>query len=158
MVKDKITSSVITGNWLAISDRFELIYDGCIDSSFVPQINYHFYVEMALSGCKHLCETVHDVTCTLLTFVPLQRSCILQEIPWLYNKPDCILAEVYHRHRRARMYVEVFMHEIICPYIRYQTSVVCVIRTWQSYCFHRIPHHFMQFWGYGWWKVQLWAE
>ena len=86
------------------SDQFELIQNDCIDHAFVPSVTYDFYVEMALSGCKHLCETVHDVTCGMITFVPLQRSCVLhplQDIPVVIDEPDCILAEVYRRHRTA---------------------------------------------------------
>ena len=92
-----------------ILDSFELKASGCIDPAFVPLITYDFYVEMALSGCKHLCESVHDMTCTIITFVPLQRSCILhplQAIPWVKNVSGCIWAETYHRHRSVGMYNE----------------------------------------------------
>ena len=148
-------------NRFVISDQFDLIYDGCIDSSFVPLINYNFYVEMALSGCKHLCETVHDVTCTMLTFVPEQRSCILhplQNIPRLDDHPDCIFAEVYHRHRRVGMYVEIVWHINVCRNRKCKTPYACVALTLWSYCLRRTPHDVMHLWGSGRWQVHIWAK
>ena len=62
------------------------------------------YVEMALSGCKYLCRSLHNYTCTLIIFLPNARSCIL--LPWrnitVENKEgDCQFVELHYRHRKG---------------------------------------------------------
>ena len=39
--------------------------------------HYHLYVEVTLSVCKYLCEHLHNDTCTMILFVPANRSCYL---------------------------------------------------------------------------------
>ena len=85
------------------ADEFTKEITGCISNDVQMGGIYSLYVEMALSGCKYLCQFLHDDACTLIIFIPNARSCIL--LPWysitpVTNSQDCDLVELYHRHRK----------------------------------------------------------
>lgn len=79
----------------------------CISSQFLlSQINAtHQYSEIAVSGCKYLCQHLHDTTCSRVFYFPGNRSCILtsrQEIPLKYlirGAADCQRVVIHERTR-----------------------------------------------------------
>ena len=84
-------------------DKFIQYASGCIPSDLKIGGVYNLYVEMTLSGCKYLCQFLHDYTCTLIIFAPRVRSCILlpsRNITMGNNFENCKFVELYHRHRK----------------------------------------------------------
>ena len=87
--------------------NFTKLWAGCIRNDVQVRGIHHLYVEITLSGCKYLCEFLHDSTCTLIIFLPKIRSCIL--LPW-HNIPtdngthNCEWAELHYKYRKRGKY------------------------------------------------------
>ena len=43
---------------------------GCLGDDYKKPESGIEYVELALSGCQHLCNTIHDITCTSILHFP----------------------------------------------------------------------------------------
>ena len=103
---------------LILGDVYLLEKTGCIDKLYNPQETANYYVEITLSGCKYLCEFLHDLTCTLLVWIPSQRSCILQPLlaTSLLHEANpcngCLYAEILHRQRKTGHCYDVIMSSI----------------------------------------------
>ena len=103
---------------LILGDVYLLEKTGCINKLYNPQETANYYVEITLSGCKYLCEFLHDLTCTLLVWIPSQRSCILQpllETSLLHEANPCngcLYAEILHRQRKTGHCYDVIMSSI----------------------------------------------
>ena len=77
--------------------------EGCLPGSYTPTDPHVFYVEVTLNGCKHLCQQLHDVTCTRIVFLPVQRSCYLQPdraVSLVGNIEKCVAVVIFNRQRR----------------------------------------------------------
>ena len=102
-----------------LGDLYFVVSTGCIYDLHSPQETVNHYVEVTLSGCKYLCEFLHDLTCTLLVWIPSQRSCILkplEETSSLYDakaSSSCLYAEIIRRQRKTgKGVVGVFAHSV----------------------------------------------
>ena len=85
-------------------DNYTLVDKGCLPGDYVPNNTYQLYVEVTLTGCKYLCERLHDVACSLLVMLPLHRSCYLQPDQRVLLTEDvrgCFNALIYKRHRQT---------------------------------------------------------
>ena len=83
-------------------DEYVLGDEGCLPEDHVPSVIHNIYVEVTFSGCKHLCERLHDDTCSQIVFLPFRRSCYLQpqeDLTLIRNSNRCIDALVYRRSR-----------------------------------------------------------
>ena len=83
-------------------DEYIQSEEGCLPSSYTPPDTHIFYVEVTLNGCQHLCQQLHDVTCTRIVFLPTQRSCYLQpdrDVSLLGKSEDCLTAMIFNRKR-----------------------------------------------------------
>ena len=97
---------------------------GCLADDYQPAISGNYYVEITLSGCKYLCENLHDLTCTLIVYLPSLRSCFLQPLQMVTferSGQGCTAAELHHRNRQTG-----------------QSPGGCIIRSWSAY--HRSFH------------------
>ena len=73
--------------------------EGCLSERYSPPDTSAFYVEVTLNGCKHLCQQLHDVTCTRIVFLPTYRSCYLQpdrKVSLMGNSDDCVAVMVFN--------------------------------------------------------------
>ena len=88
---------------IAELDEYALTDEGCLPSRYEPGVIHSLYVEVTFSGCKRLCERLHDDTCSQIVFLSHRRSCYLQppqELTLTHASDGCIVALVYRRHRR----------------------------------------------------------
>ena len=93
-------------DWITIElsdiNQYTLSDQGCLPTDYSPRVSYNFYVEVTLDGCKYLCQRLHDITCTQIVFLPVQRSCYLQpdqDVPLQENMKGCSDAMIYKRKR-----------------------------------------------------------
>ena len=89
--------------FLDTKDEFTLFARGCIPKDFELRSVHNLYVEMTLSGCKYLCQFLHDQTCSMIIFLLDIRSCIL--LPWHNitvdnNLQECDLVQLHYRRRQ----------------------------------------------------------
>ena len=86
-----------------ISNAFENMGGGCVSQNFELNGQYNLYVEINLSGCRHLCMFLHNSTCTMVMFLPNARSCLLlalQNISFADKYTGCRKVELYRRNRQ----------------------------------------------------------
>ena len=85
------------------ANDFEKVGVGCVSDDFKPTGIYNFYVEVNLSGCKYLCMSLHNSTCTFVMFLPNTRSCILLpriNISIIDEFSGCRRVEIHRKHRQ----------------------------------------------------------
>lgn len=72
---------------------------------------YYFnYREMTLSACKHLCTSLHDLTCSTILFMPTNRSCLLVpriDVTSISGGKTCIYTEIFQRQRCLSNYYTI---------------------------------------------------
>ena len=81
---------------------FRNIGSGCLSNDHKLNDIHNLYVEINLSGCKYLCQYLHNKTCTLVMFLPNSRSCVLlplQHISILDEHASCKKVEIYRKQR-----------------------------------------------------------
>lgn len=70
------------------------------------------YVDVTFEGCKSLCQNLHDLTCSVIVFLPLTRSCFLQPLATVRTAiigQNCSFAQIYKRVRCAGIYHRPFV-------------------------------------------------
>ena len=73
---------------------------GCINADYRPIGPYQFYAEIPLSACKYLCQYKHDAVCSMVLYLPLNRSCYLHPVREpVGNRDGCDNAVWYKRQR-----------------------------------------------------------
>ena len=73
---------------------------GCVSEDFRPIPPFYRYVEVPLSACKYLCQYQHDAVCTMVLYLPNDRSCYLYPLREpVGDRQGCGNAIWYRRHR-----------------------------------------------------------
>ena len=86
-------------------ERYDRITRGCLANDYRAEVTYQKYVEVSLSGCIYLCRHLHDLTCSMILYVPANRSCILQPAQdVVFVTENCTYTEIHHRQRRVGKY------------------------------------------------------
>ena len=85
----------------------------CLKPDYKPKQdpNYFTYVDVTLLGCKYLCQTLHDLPCSQIIYMPFRQTCVLQPdvpVPVVPYQENCTKIELYRRRRTIGMSNSVF--------------------------------------------------